>query len=379
VTVRASRWLAAPLVLIAIATWPQGAHAHARSAPFGFAGVDYDRDVSWAPPETQAAMWSAMARNGVESARAVFDWSEAQKLPGTAPDFHETDPLVANAATHGIELLPTVMYAPPWARVAPDRKESAPSDYSAYAAYLRALVERYGPSGSFWAERADVPRRPIGAWQVWNEPDMKSQWSPRDDWEHHYGQLLDAARSALRAADPGARLVLASLTNSSWTTLDALYAGAGIGGDFDAVALNAYTREAGNLVGIVRRGRAAMAAHGDGKLPILVTEFGASASKGRIAAPGQEHLQVSDKQLAKLVGRMYGALAKRRKELGVTHAYWYTWASSYDPHAGGIFDFSGLVQYPADGFSARPALAAYRAAARRLQGCKKGAAGACLP
>jgi hypothetical protein len=30
-----------------------------------------------------------------------------------------------------------------------------------YTAYLEALVRRYGPRGSFWDERPDVPRRPL--------------------------------------------------------------------------------------------------------------------------------------------------------------------------------------------------------------------------
>src|SRR5688572_32113368 len=103
------------------------ATAAERRVPFGFHGVDYDREAAWAPAEVQDSMWATMARSGVESARVIFDWSEAQKQPGLPVSFHETDPIVALAASRGIELLPVVIYAPAWAREVPGRKASAPA------------------------------------------------------------------------------------------------------------------------------------------------------------------------------------------------------------------------------------------------------------
>ena len=122
-----------------------------------------------------------------------------------------------------------------------------------------------------------------------------------------------------------------------------------------------------------------MQSRGDGGLPIRVTEFGASASEGRIkVGRDRDHLQTTDRKLAKLVLRAYDALAANRKKLRIEAAYWYTWASSYDSR-GDIFDFAGLVRYRdgADSFKPREALPAYRKSARRLQGCAKGATAAC--
>jgi hypothetical protein len=274
-----------------------------------------------------------------------------------------------------------VVLAPEWARVLPSEKNSAPARPSDFASYLRALVARYGSQGTFWAERPDLPRNPIRDWQVWNEPDMSYQWAPRKDWQRAYGALLRAAHDALREADPAARIVLAALTNFSWRSLRSLYDQGSIRGAFDVAALNVYTREPANLIEIVRRGRKVMSAHGDGKLPIDVTEFGASASSGRIQVDrNSDHLQTTDRKLAKLVLRGYDGLMANRRTLGVEHAYWYTWASSYDEQRGGIFDFSGLVSFTdgAGEFAPREALAAYRKSARRLEGCAKDDAGACV-
>jgi hypothetical protein len=323
-------------------------------------------------------MWDQMARSGVESVRAVFDWSEAQSEPGGPISFHETDPLVSLSSSHGAELLPVVMYAPAWARVIPDTKASAPADVAAYAHYIRALASRYGPTGAFWDEHPELPRRPLRAWQVWNEPHMRYQWTPRTRWQKRYGKLLRAAGAALRTADPEARVVLAGLTNFSWAKLDELYRLGGIDGRFDVVALHTYTREAGNLIRIIRRSRSLLRRRGDGHKPIWVTEFGASASAGRIQAEGNEHLQTTDQGLAQLVTRMYDFLARKGDALGVERAYWYTWASSYDRSTGGIFDFSGLMLYRGLLVEERPALAAYRRSAERHEGCSKDGAGTCV-
>ena len=363
--------IAAVATLLALLVMAPVAPAAGRGVPAGFHGVDFDREAAWAPVEVQDAMWREMERTGVGSARVIFDWSEAQRQPALAPSFHETDPVVGVAAARGIELLPVVIYAPVWARVVAGRKASAPSDAAAYGAYLRALVARYGEGGSFWLERPELPARPIRAWQIWNEPDMEYQWTPHKNWHQRYGALVRTASEALRLVDPGARVVLGGLTNFSWRELRTLYDRGDVRGHFDVAALNAYTRDPGHLIEIVRRGRKVMIARGDAKVPIRVTEFGASASLGRLkVGRDQDHLQTTDRKLAKFVLRAFDALAANRKRLGIERAYWYTWASSYAEWQGaGIFDFSGLVSYEenATSFAPRQALGAYRKSARLLR------------
>jgi hypothetical protein len=358
------------------------AAAAKRIVPKGFYGVNVDRDIPWAPAELAGRSWTAMATGGVESARVLFDWSEAQSQRGGPVSFHETDPMVARAAAHGVELLPVVMYAPAWARVKPELKESAPADPAAYAEYLRTLIARYGPNGSFWAEHPELKRRPIRAWQVWNEPHMHWQWFPNEDWDRRYGALLRVAAAAIRAADPKAKVVLAGLTNYSWDRLDDLYRRGRIRGWFDALALNAYTQVPAHLKAIIRRNRGVMDERGDRKVPIWLTEFGASASRGKLWVEGQDHLQTTDGGLAKLVTRLYEMLVGRRRELRVERTYWYTWASVYrDTGAGangGIFDYSGLQVYDGSRLESKPAYGAYRRSARLHQGCKKDARATCF-
>jgi polysaccharide biosynthesis protein PslG len=370
------RLVAFATCLVVLAGAPAAAAAK-RDVPQGFFGVDFDREVQYAGPQGQDANWAAMARNGVESARVIFDWRDAQPAEDAPPKFVRTDRFVRFAAAHGVRILPVVMLAPKWAREVPDSDASRPRDLGAYTAYLRALIDRYGPKGAFWDANPLVPRLPVRAWQIWNEPDMAYQWQPRDGWQKQYGKLLARAHATVREEDPGARVVAGALTNYSWSSLDKLYRHANLRAHADVIAINTYTREVDHLVEIVRRNRAVMNERGAKKVPIWITEFGASASKGKFVAPGQDHLQVTDRALAKLVTAGYDRLVEKRRKLGVTRAFWYTWASSYDPAKKSVFDFTGLERWEDFELHPRRALKSYRSRAREYEGCAKNSRARC--
>jgi hypothetical protein len=281
-------------------------------------------------------------------------------VAGQPPSFAGTDPVVARAAANRIDVLPVVMYAPQWARQDPGNGVSPPARPDDYSAYLRALVERYGPAGSFWADHPGLPRRPVRTWQVWNEPQLRYQWSSKD-WEQGYGRLLASAHATLKQADPGCTVVLAAATNFAWDALDALYAKGGIRGHFDVAALHPYTGSAGRVLQAVNLFRAVLRRHGDGRLPVWITELAWPASQGRVKPPaGLTALPTTDTGMATRLTRAYTLLAKKR---AVQRAYWYTWSSGYR-RADGIFDFTGLQRFDGRRFTPTPALRAYRRLAR---------------
>jgi hypothetical protein len=327
-----------------------------------FYGVVYDRDVADASPATQDAQFRKMHATGVQTVRRVFSWAQAQPDAGQPPNLADTDALVARAARNDIEILPIVMYAPPWAREDPGNFASPPANPGDYTSYLLQLVQRYGPSGSFWQEHPDIPRRPLRTWQIWNEPQLRYQWADKE-WEAGYGQLLHAAHDALKQADPGCTVVLAGATNFAWDALDALYAKGDIKGQFDVAALHPYTGSAGRVVKAVQLFKAVLGKHGDAKTPVWITELAWPASKGRVKPPnGLQALPTTDRGMATRLTRAYRLLAKLKI---VQRAYWYTWASAYNK-SDGIFGFTGLQRYdPKTGkFKATPALAAFRRLAR---------------
>ena len=59
-----------------------------------------------------------------------------------------------------------------------------PQDIQAWQNFLKALVARYGPGGSYWATAyrqqygASATPLPIQSWQIWNEPNLKKFYVP---------------------------------------------------------------------------------------------------------------------------------------------------------------------------------------------------------
>jgi hypothetical protein len=171
------------------------AEAAKRRVPHGFFGVMWNRAGTDVDPATREAQFALMARSGVESVRTVFSWAAAQPYAGQAPGFARTDPVVALAAAHRVSLLPVVIYTPTWARDHPEFASSGPRLTSDYAAYLTALVGRYGPNGTFWDENPSLPKVPIRTWQIWNEPHFEDYWHTEggERWPDHYALLLKDA------------------------------------------------------------------------------------------------------------------------------------------------------------------------------------------
>jgi hypothetical protein len=346
--------------------------ASARNVPRDFYGTVLDGDVLSAPADVLAAQWPRMATSGVETARVVFSWSDAQPVAGAPVDFSHIDPLVAGATAHGIDLLPVVIYAPPWAREDPSLFNSPPANPADYAAFLQALVGRYGPNGTFWAEHPELTKRPLRTWQVWNEPQLRYQWNA-PDYAKDYGTLLRASYQALKAADPGSTVVLAGATNLSWEAIAALYSKGHIHGFFDVAAVHPYTATPVHVVRIVSLVRQVLRRHHDARVPIWVTELGFPASKGHTKS--KNTLQTTKRGASKRLTRSYDLLAHaRRTKLRVSRVYWYTWAS---PYSGDIFSFTGLYRFDGSRFTAQPQLSAYKKSARKHEGCRKATTGAC--
>jgi len=336
-------------------------------APKGFFGVMWDRAAMDGRPVDEAAQWALMRRSGVESARVVFSWAQAQPEAGVEPDFSHIDAKVEMAARAGVGLLPVVLYTPDWAATYPTRHGTPPKFPSDYAAFVTRLVRRYGPQGTFWDERPDVPRRPLRDWQIWNEPHFDFYWyTPEGSWAPEYVKLLRAAKSAIRAEDPGARVVLAGFADASWKMLNAAYK-AGARGAFDVATINLFTGNPGFVMTAARLTRHVLKRARDFRKPIWVTETTFPAAKGEVPTPEkdwQRRWYTTKSGMASRLTDLYRLGRVNARRLRLQRIYWYTWASSYNGRDD-LFDYSGLVKVGDDGAStSQPALRAYRRASR---------------
>jgi hypothetical protein len=345
--------LAAALVLLVGAAAPASA-----KVPRDWLGVMVDGPM--ADPAFDAAdEWRRLGNSGAGHVRAEFSWARAQPAgPGTT-DLGASDAVVLAAAREGVGVLPVVHRTPGWAATT-GAGEASPPRRTAFAAYMRALVARYGPSGTLWDEHPELPARPIRRWQIWNEPNLDAYWS-RQPFARSYVQLLRSARSALRAADGGARVVLAGLPNRSWTALRSIYRAGGRGA-FDAVALHPYTGKPGHVVKLVRLARREMARHGDTRKPVWITELSWPATKGTHRSVGFE---TSNAGQAKRLRRTLRLLAAERRRLRIGRVCWYTWLSVEEGPSA--FGWSGLRRIRDGQRVSAPALKAFVQTGRALR------------
>jgi len=348
------------LVLGLLAVPVSGAAA---KVPFGFFGMNADGPV-FDPSIDADAQFQKMASVGAEQAITEINWNIIQPDQGTPPDFSRIDRIVLAAARRHLAVMGDVLYAPYWACV--DKSSGAsPPDPTAYATFLRQLIARFGPQGSLWAEHPDVPRTPMREWQVWNEPPSPLYWS-QQPFAKDYVHLLRVSRAAIKSADPGARVVLGGLTFRSWQDIAKIYR-AGGRGLFDVVSLHPYTLYVSDVVKIIAAVRKVMDRHHDKRVPIYVTELGWPSAKHKARHPyGYEQ---TEKGEAAKIRQALPALARVRGRLGIRRVYWATWLSvDTGPYT---FSYAGLNKVRNGKVVAKPALAAFRSTALRLEGCKR--------
>jgi hypothetical protein len=323
--------------------------------PRDWLGVVADGPMTESPAAV-AGEWALLGDSGAGHVRTSFYWPHAQPAGPATTDFAATDAVVLAAAREGLGVLPVVQGTPPWAGSRP----TSPPPRADLDRYLKALVARYGPSGTLWSEHPQVSRHPIRHWQIWNEPNLTQYWS-RQPFARSFVRMLHAARRALREADGGARVVLAGLPNRSWTALRSIYRAGGREA-FDAVALHPYTGKAGHVVKLVRLARRQMARFRDARKPIWITELSWPATKGTRRRTGFE---TSNAGQAQRLRRALHLLAAERRELRIRRVYWYTWLSvEAGPNA---FGWSGLRRVRDGRTVDAPALRVFKRTGRALR------------
>ncbi|HYP47123.1 MAG TPA: glycosyl hydrolase 53 family protein [Thermoleophilaceae bacterium] len=381
--------LAALVALLTVLLGASAAPADAakRKVPFGFFGtVLNNSQIDRMSDATLDAQMASMARNGVESVRFSLSWQIAEPAQGTY-NFSTSDRMAAAAARHGLDLLPIVLHTPRWASSQPTRANyylHAPRDPALYANFMRVLVQRYGPRGSFWAT-SGTPRVPIRSWQIWNEPAADFFWATRP-WPRSYARLLKAAYRAVHRADRRATVVLGSLagvtSSTPWAQMRNLYK-AGAKGSFDVVSLHFFSSSSSvrvttsQTLEIATRIRREMRRARDRRKKIWFTELTWTAAQGKIPKRALFGFETTARGQAARLKAVFSRLARDRKKRGIGRVYWYNWASEYIPRfaPGGpgalTFQYAGLNKVDNVTFTPLRVLRTYASTAARYEGCRK--------
>jgi hypothetical protein len=308
---------------------------------------------------------------GVDSIRIAISWGSVQAAPNGPFDFSGTDAIVARAAAARLDVLPFLFGAPTWA-VPLERRYGSPrflpvrnaKQRSGWKRFVAQAVLRYGPRGTFWAENPGLPKRPIRVWQIWNEPNFKyfvAQPNPAE-----YGKLVKLSSAGIKAADPGAQVILGGLfarpieatfnrnPPQAYFAADFLaqmYRGTpGIKSKFQGVSLHPYTGSYKNLTSRIEEVRGVLKANGDANKGLWVTELGWSSKPARA---GNSFAKGLNGQAAQLKGA-FALLRAKQQKWHVQRVYWF----SVDDLKGAcnFCDGSGLF---ANGFKPKPAWKAF--------------------
>jgi hypothetical protein len=281
-------------------------------------------------PQTERPLseYRTMKRGGVDSVRFAIPWDQVERSPGQF-DFSVPDRLISRISRAGLEAFPVLNATPRFYGVncVPDECfRSLPSQTAqqraAWTRFVRAIVNRYGPRGRFWATNRGVPRRPIRIIQAWNEENFIFFTEPRSPTL--YARLVKITN---QAAGRGVRIVLGGLFAhpirpsqgpDATAFLNRLYRVRGIKQHFEGVALHPYARDAAALRPDIRAIRRVMRRHGDARTPFYLTEIGWGSARDTAFEKGPQGQVRELTQAFNIVRRMQDSAR-------IARVHWFSW------------------------------------------------------
>jgi hypothetical protein len=356
--------LAALAVLAAFASTAQ-------ALPVGFWGTVPQSGLS-------DEQFQRLSRGGVESTRLPIGWEFVQMSQGGSFDWSGVDDQVEAASKAGIKVLPFLTGAPEWAvpratipqsggLKAPAHLPVSGAARAGWIGFLTAAVARYGPNGSFWNEHPGVPKIPVRKWQIWNEPNFKYFVARPNPAE--YGKLVKTSYNALKAADPGAQVILAGLFSRPKGSRDARtgkhkslnwYASdfvermykttRNVKAKFNGIALHPYTIFAKELPEVVEELRKVLQVNRDGGKGLWVTELSWSSKPKTGSNLFGKGLAGQARELRKA----FSTLRSKRVKWKLKSVFWF----SVDDVAGACNFCNGSGLF-GEGFSPKPSWFSY--------------------
>lgn len=256
--------------------------------------------AGWGGASTAGRLDQVRSSTGARWLREGFLWRSIEPVEGRF-DFSYYDHFMSLAAEQGEHILPVLYDAPSWAG---GTEATIPAVPNSYATFVAAVVRRYGPHGSFWAQNPSLRAYAVHTFELWNEP----YYDNGDNGDYNpgrYANLVKAATTAGRAADASARFLMAAeitgrQVGSRWMSwIDSLYqAIPNLNRYFDGIAIHPYGSDASGLDGEgddqMRRAEvihSSFVSHGAANKPFWITEVGwptcTSVSDGCVTAATQ--------------------------------------------------------------------------------------------
>src|SRR5436305_1175235 len=161
---RCTRWMSwvPASVAIVIASTVLAASSAAAQPKLGI-NVNRIFNDTWYAQAFADQQLSAASSEGVRLGRSDAFWMAVEPNPPQngvhTYNWAFTDFIASNLAKRGIQWLPILDYSAIWAASTSDY-HSPPTSNDDYAAYAKALAQRYGPGGAFWLANPNLPNLP---------------------------------------------------------------------------------------------------------------------------------------------------------------------------------------------------------------------------
>jgi polysaccharide biosynthesis protein PslG len=306
--------------------------------------------------------------------RFELHWAGIDRTPSPGDlDWSGPDEIVRQAARNRVSTLPFIYSTPAWVARDLDGRHCADAKClpfapkskaarNAWAAFIGEAVKRYGPDGTFWVENPDLPKRPIRAWQLWNEQNSPTFYRPKPT-PRAFVKLLGSGAKAIREADRGGEVIMGGMFGTplggrkpgiaAWNFLEKLYRVKGAKRTFDAVAPHPYAAHfRKKVLPQVKLFRDEMKDGGDRKAEMWITEIGWGSDGA--ASP----LNRGPEGQAKRLKESFKYFKNHRKRFNIETVNWYSWRDNSADEAGLCkwCNFSGLLK---ENFEPKPSLRAF--------------------
>lgn len=313
--------LALLAVLLVALSAPARSDAQYGPGPPGFFGVNAS---GFEPGD-----FDLMAASNIGVTRNVFPFQVLKHGKRKPFSWGYSDPIVRATAQAGIDLVPMVYGSPPWVSEKLNHTVLKGESKRAWDDLLVALVDRYGPEGSFWSapENEYVPYRPIRIWQIWNEPNSITWWGPKPN-PREYGKVLVRSAKILHAEDPGSQVmsagVVARPTNKHAIPgkkyLSKLLQSRAVVEATDIIAYHPFAESVNGVRKQLKVARKAINRRGAADIPIWITEIG-WGSKG----PKNQSLVKSPAAQDRTLRDVMMMAIDEQGPLNLGRLLWYQW------------------------------------------------------
>ncbi|MFN8522101.1 MAG: cellulase family glycosylhydrolase [Chloroflexota bacterium] len=322
----------------AVATAPETVVSPRVTNPIGV-NVFLDQEAS---VESRRRALQMLKSAGVGWIRQQFPWKEIER--DAKGDFFDRkwnqsawdsyDNVVDQARELGIDVIARVDTSPAWARPGQEWEQSPPNRLEDFGDFLYTLADRY--------------RGRIKAYQIWNEPNLTIEWGMRPPNAGEYTQLLVLASARIRAADPDAIVLSASMAPTLEESeramnellfIQSMY-DAGARGHFDVLGVQAYGLRSGPddwrmsaadvNVSRTMLVRELMVRNGDATRPIWATELGWNAQPPDFPGP-VPYGAVSEELQARYTVRLFERAREQWPWMGVMAVWFFKLPAPWEP------------------------------------------------